>query len=68
MKDASFMAENFANNEFVLIAVGYSLAPKVKVGQIVKQIERAVAKIVSICEDCQIVLSGHSAGRHLKPT
>lgn len=69
-EDSCFMAENFTAHGIAVVAVNYSLAPKVRIQEIVSQIRSAIAWLwqngsAHGLDPDRIVVAGSSAGGHL---
>jgi len=67
---AGFPAENFTQHGWAFAAVGYGLTPKVRLSNIVEQIDRCVHFLHRDAprwgiDPASIVIAGHSAGAHL---
>lgn len=68
LADSSFMANTFTKAGAVVVAVGYDLAPKATMDEIVTQVKRAVVSVMKYAKkrnSSGIYLCGHSAGGHL---
>ncbi|NND14107.1 MAG: alpha/beta hydrolase fold domain-containing protein [Acidimicrobiia bacterium] len=67
--NSSFLAPSFCERGTSYVGVGYRLAPRASVEEILADIDLALRvirqRVVSERGDCQIVLSGSSAGAHL---
>ncbi len=68
--DFSYLAAPFVEAGVAFASVNYDLAPRVSVGTIVQQVERAIAWLAMRavefgCDRHRLVVSGHSAGGHL---
>jgi len=69
-EDSCFMAENFTAHGIAVVAVNYSLSPKVKLQKIVSQVRASVAWLwqngsAHGLDPDRIVVAGSSAGGHL---
>lgn len=69
-EDSCFMAENLTAHGIAVVAVNYSLAPKVKLQKIVSQVRSAIAWLwkngsAHGLDPDRIVVAGSSAGGHL---
>ncbi|HSW17742.1 MAG TPA: alpha/beta hydrolase [Ramlibacter sp.] len=66
----SFVAEHFVQAGISTALIGYELAPKVRLGQIVEQVQQAVVQLFSQADELRfcrnsVTVAGHSAGAHL---
>ncbi|XP_013420254.1 kynurenine formamidase isoform X2 [Lingula anatina] len=65
---SSFMAETFVGSGAIVAVVGYDLAPKVNMGQIINQVKKALGSVMYLAkkrESSGVYICGHSAGAHL---
>lgn len=64
-----FLAPAFTDAGFGWGSIGYTLAPEARLGEIVTEVDRALAALVHDAADrvdaSRLILSGHSAGAHL---
>lgn len=65
---SSFMAPSLCKAGAVVVSIGYDLAPKVNMDEIVSQVKKAVSFVLSMATrrgSSGVYLCGHSAGAHL---
>ncbi|XP_052807416.1 kynurenine formamidase-like [Mya arenaria] len=65
---SSFMATTFCRAGAVVAAIGYELAPKVNMAEIIRQVTKAVSFVLTMATrrgSSGVYLCGHSAGGHL---
>lgn len=68
--DFSYLAPPFVEAGVAVASLNYDLAPRVGIGVMVEQIDRAVACLAQRaaelgCDRTRLVIAGHSAGGHL---
>ncbi|CAF0960396.1 unnamed protein product [Didymodactylos carnosus] len=65
--ESAFMARSFCNENYIVISVGYPLAPQARMDQIIACVETSFSLILNWAKQhlFRVYVCGHSAGAHL---